>query len=464
MGEESVERETLGLLHHLIERVAKSAPDKPFLHFKGETLSYGQVAETSQRLARALNAVGIIPGDRVALMLSNRPELVIAYFACWKLGATAVPLNTRYQRREAAHALEHSGAEAFICETRFFPIVEPLCRRDNLHDHTILVDGRDNGVVEFPDYGDFLAGAPEEINWPDVTPDTPTNINYTSGSTAMPKGVLHSHHTLLEMVKVLDSYMWRPELGTSIAFLPICYIGAFLIQLLNSAYRERDLVIIHQKSIDDFLDAVGRYGATDTCLLPTDLINVLEHPKAAETDWSSLLWIGAGGDKVPVDAQHEFKRIAGLEVTELYGMTEIGLVMGNPSYGDKHLGTMGQAFPAIGAEVRDEAGDAVAVGKEGDLWIKTPSMMLEYWNNPQATAETIRDGWLDTGDIVIRDEEGYFHFVGRSKLIIVHGGSNVSPQEVEEIIDHHPAVMSCCVVGVADARLGETVLAYVVVP
>ncbi|MEM1059735.1 MAG: class I adenylate-forming enzyme family protein [Verrucomicrobiota bacterium] len=451
------------LLHELIERVAATAPDTPYFHYQGETFTYGRTQEISQRLARALAGAGVRPGDRVAVMISNRPELIPCYFACWKLGAIIVPLNTRYQRREAAHALEHSGSVAFICESRYFPIVEPLCRKDHLHDHTVLIDAKLNGLTDFPDWEDFLAGAPEEIEWPEVTLETPTNFMYTSGSTAMPKGVLHCHRTFWEMARILNEYMVSPQIGTGGALLPACYIGALLYLVMNAAYMGKDFVLIHDKNIDEFLAAVPKYQITYTVLLPTDLINLLEHPKFRETDWSSLLWVGAGGDKVPVDAQHDFQEVTGLEVTEIYGMSEFGHVIGNEPYGPKHYGTMGKEVAGVSCELRaDDGKTLVPDGEIGNLWVKSPAHMLEYWNNPQATRETIVDDWLNTGDQATRDAEGYYSFVGRSKLIIVHGGSNISPQQVEEVIDHHPAVSSCCVVGVPDRKYGETVMAWVV--
>lgn len=453
------------LLHQLLEANAAAAPATPYLHFQGRTYSYLEVMETSQRLARALAGTGIQRGDRVAMMLGNRPEIVFGYFACWKLGVIAVPLNTRYRQREAAYALEHADAVALICESRYFPIMEPLCRKDHLHEHTVLVDGKANGLTEFPDWDDFLAAAPKSVDWPELAPDAPANMNYTSGSTAMPKGVLHSHQSLYEMARLLVNVWDHPDLKTAIGFLPLCYIGGNLFQLLNCLHTRRDFVIIRDKSQEDFLSAIEDYQATDTFLLSSDLVLLMEHPRVREMDWSSLRVILSGGDKVPVDTQKEFHRVTGLEVTEGYGMTEIGMSLINPVYGSKHYGTMGRALPEVGVELRDSRGRVLgdgAVDKPGRLWVKTSACMLGYWNNPHATAATIKNGWLDTGDLATCDADGFYTFAGRSKLIIIHGGSNISPQEVEEVIDHHPAVQSCCVVGKADPKWGETVMAFVV--
>lgn len=450
------------LLHEYLEKGATEQPDAPYFHFQGRAYSYREVAETSQRLARALAQAGIKQRDRVAFMLSNRPEIVFCYFACWKLGVISVPLNTRYQQREAAYALEHAGADALICESRYYAVLAPLCQKDHLHAHTILVDGKANGLTDFPDWEDFLAGAPDAIEWPQLSPDTPANMNYTSGSTAMPKGVLHSHHTLAEMARILQTDWQHPDLRTALNFLPLCYVGGNLFQLLNTLTAQRDFVIIHDKDFDAYLDALEQYQCTDTCLLASDLVLLLEHPKAKEANWSSLRIMLAGGDKVPVDIQEEFKKISGLDVTEGYGMTEIGCTIGNPCFGDKHPGTIGVPYAGVAVQLRDKEGKVVDEGETGQLWVKTPACMLGYWNNPRATADTIVDGWLDTGDLAVRDADGYYTFAGRSKLIIVRGGSNISPQEVEEIIDHHPAVQSCCVEGKPDKKLGETVVAFVV--
>ncbi|MEM8952677.1 MAG: class I adenylate-forming enzyme family protein [Verrucomicrobiota bacterium] len=449
----------------LLEEQVAAQGEAPYLYYEDEVISFSQLKDESERLARALQQSGVSAGDRVAVMLINRPELIYAYFACFRLGVIAVPVNTRYQRAEVAFVLEAAGVSAFIVGSNFFPMVTPLCRRDELHEHTIVVDGKAEGIEPWMDYGDFVAaGMDEALEWPEDLATRGAVMLHTSGSTARPKGVIHTHETLYHVGRLNAVAYGVEKLTTTPLYLSVCYIGGLGWQLIRNLIGGKPCVLIPKKEPGELIRVLKKHACSDLCLLPTDVILMLEEPEVKEMDWSSLRLCAAGGDRVTEVLQKEFSELTGIEITEGYGMSECGPATVNPAYGLKKVGSIGPSLP--GVEIRLSSGDTpheviAGSGKIGEVWVKSPAVMLEYWRHSDATAEALVDGWLRTGDLAQRDEDGYYWFEGRKKLIIVRGGSNISPQEVEEVMDSHPAVMSCCVVGVPDATYGETVRAYV---
>ncbi|MEO0793652.1 MAG: class I adenylate-forming enzyme family protein [Verrucomicrobiota bacterium] len=448
-------------LYHCLDEQAASRPNEIYLYYQEETVTFSQARDRTDKLGAALIRSGIKPGDRVAMMMPNRPELVFAYFACWRIGAIAVPLNTRYQRREVSYVLEHSGAIALIVSEDYFNLVEPLCRKGDLHDHTIIVDGKKANIAHWIDFQDFMEDSNEPVDWPTVEPDMLAIMLHTSGSTANPKGVMHSHRSLFHIAELCGKTLINDQCKVSAVYLSILYIGGLTLQLLRNTLFGRACALLPNRQPDEFIEALKKFPITDATLMPTDIIFVLEHPEAEALDWSSIYTITTGGDKPSSDVHANLKRITGIDALEMYGMTEIGLVTSNDLDGPKVIGSMGKVIEPVQLEVRDANNAVVPTNEIGELWVKSPGNMMFYWNNPQATKETMVDGWIKTGDLVRCDENGYYWFEGRSKLIIVRSGSNIAPQEVEDVIDHNPAVLCSCVVGVPDPKWGERVRAYV---
>jgi acyl-coenzyme A synthetase/AMP-(fatty) acid ligase len=212
---------------------------------------------------------------------------------------------------------------------------------------------------------------------------------------------------------------------------------------------------------DEMLPLLREDRPTLMWMLPAALISLVRDHEARPEDFSSIRLCTSGGDKVPAELEAEFTELAGFPIDEIWGMSEIGFSTMNPPSGVNKLGSVGRLNPGYELSIRDDDGQELGVGQPGRLWIKAPSNMIGYWNRPDATAETIQDGWLDTGDVMRVDEDGYLWFEGRKKQIIVHDGSNICPQEVEEAVLAHPAVQSVGVVGVHDAVHGENVWAYI---
>jgi acyl-coenzyme A synthetase/AMP-(fatty) acid ligase len=246
-------------------------------------------------------------------------------------------------------------------------------------------------------------------------------------------------------------------------FLPGCsasHIGASLLTLAGLGAGSR-VDVARTFDGDEVLSLLRTTRPTLLCMLPAALFGVVRDHNATRDDFRSIRMCISGGDKVAAELEREFTDLAGFDIEETYGMSEIGVAASNPPHGTNKIGSIGPLCPGYTGSIRDDAGREVATGVEGRLWIKSPTNMIGYWNRPDATAETIVDGWLDTGDVVAADADGYLSFHGRKKQIIIHDGSNICPQEVEESLVEHPAVAAACVVGVHDLVHGENVRAYV---
>lgn len=435
----------------------QSDPAAPALVSPDEVLSWQELEEMSTRLAVNLLALGLKPGDRVASLMPNRAALVIFYLSCMKVGLVATPLNYRYQAPEIDHALGVSEASTLLAHVERDADLAKSELAPKLPLGTIAF-GADS--VRSPSFEGLLDTTPDSLDLPPLPPDSPAFIYFTSGSTGKPKGVTHTHQTFGWM---LASAIASLELKDDDVFLPgssLSHIGASLMSLCGLAAGVRvDLA----RTFDghEILPILERAKPTILCMLPAALFTLVRDHEANHKHFESLRVCFAGGDKVSAELEKEFVDMAGIEIDEIYGMSEIGLATTNPRTGTNKIGSMGRLAPGFQASVRDENGQELPAGTPGKLWIKSPANTVGYWNRPDATAETIVDGWLDTGDIAHADEDGYLWFEGRKKQIIVHDGSNICPQEVEASLEEHPAVSAAGAVGVHDVVHGENVRAYI---
>ncbi len=447
------------LLGQMLREAARKSPDKVALRFGEQRWTYAALDGATDRLAASLAGAGVKTGDRVGLFMPNCGELLLSYFACFKFGAIAVPLNYRYRRAEAGYALSHSGATALLAHASLVGEVAGL-PLDAMGVSRRYLAG-EGAHPAFAPFAELLAGPPDPPA-ASFGEDQPAAILYTSGTTAKPKGVVHTHSTLWNNCLIQTKAFAFTADDVHLVMTAACHAAALTGQLLPNVLAGGASVLAHLPTPEQFVRLMGAHEVTRTQSLPavlTDIVEYLEqHPEVKLPRWNACT---AGGDVVPLDLHHRFRKVAGFDVTELWGMTEPLTAITNPPYGPKRPGSIGK--PADGYLVRlaDDEGRDVPDGQMGELLVKGPAVTVGYWNDAAATAEALRDGWLHTGDFVRRDAEGYYWFVGRKKEIIIRGGSNVSPLEVEEVIDEHPAVHLSCVVGIPDRRLGEVVAAFV---
>ncbi len=406
-----------------------------------------------------LAGLGMQGGDRLGLMFPNRPEMLILYFACFRLGVVVVPINTRYQRSEIEYALGHSACRLLIADERFFPTVDGLDRSVSSLERILVrhsaSEHRDEALHI------HLANAPSTVQWPEVQPDDPAVIFYTSGSTARPKGVVHTHFSLLANARTQVATREIRSDTTWLVCTGVGYIAGLSGVTMPAFLAGCTLVLVPDLQADNLLRAIERHSVETALLLPTLLLEMLGSPLSEKTDLSSLKACFVAGDESSHDLYQRFRERMGHDLLQAFGMTECEGFLSNRPSGPQRNGTLGT--PAEGIELRlvDKEGNDVAPGQPGEILVKGDSVMAGYWEDPKNTQEALKDGWLYGGDIATRDEDGFYTFHERGREIIIHGGSNVGPHEVEDVIDSHPAVKESCVVGVPDPHYGAILEAYV---
>jgi len=419
--------------------------------------SWRDLERTANNLALNLLAMGLEPGDRLASLMPNRATLLIHYLACMRAGLVAVPLNYRYMAPEIDHALEVSDARMMVAHAERTEDLAQSRLAMSLPLGVINYEALDGSHGKFRELTD---SAPADRSLPGHRPDDPAFIFFTSGSTGRPKGVTHSCKTLGTMFASVAAAF---ELTTDDVMLPgssISHIGGFMFSFAALSSGTRCIIARHYDD-QELLPLLRHERPTILCMLPAALLHLVRDHGTTAEDFKSLRLCRSGADKVPTELQKEFTALTGMLIDEGYGMTEAGLLTLNPPSGVIKIGSVGRPVPGVTLAIRNEDQSDLPLGAAGRLWVRSDTATLGYWNNPAATEELLRDGWLDTGDVMEADGEGYLRFRGRKKQIIVHDGSNICPQEVEEALLEHEAVDNVGVVGVHDLMHGEDVRAYV---
>lgn len=445
------------ILSRLLEIGLQGKLDEAALVTLERQWTWRELDQTSSQLATSYLGLGLAPGDRVASLLPNRGALLVHYLACFKAGIVATPLNYRYQAPEIDHALEVSGASLLVAhvEREGDLAASKLASQLPLGRISFGGKGGDGKRLE-----DLMASNAPFADLPPPQPESPAFIFFTSGSTGKPKGVTHSHDSFGWMVaSAVDGL----ELTAADVFLPATSASHIAATSLCFAGLAAGACVNMARSFDagELLSLLRTTRPTLLCMLPAPLFGLVRDHGAVRDDFQSLRRCLAGGDKISAELDKEFHDLTSFSIDEVYGMTETGTAAINPSDALNRVGSIGRLAPGYAASIRDDQGAEVSAGMAGRLWIKSPSNMIGYWNRADATAETIVGGWVDTGDVVEADEQGYLWFRGRKKQIIIHDGSNICPQEVEDSLLENPAVESAGVVGIHDLIHGENVRAYI---
>lgn len=445
-------------LVRLLDVGLKNKPNETALVSLERKWSWWELDQASTRLAGQYLALGLAPGDRVASLMPNRGVLLVHYLACIRAGLVATPLNYRYQAPEIDHALEVSGASLLVAHAE----------RDDMLTDSERIDELALGRISYGAEGGAHRHLEELMTKSGSTPALPKPaahtsafIFFTSGSTGKPKGVTHTHATF---GWIAASAIAGLGLTPADVFLPATSASHIAASSLSFAGLAAGACVAIARSFggDEVLPLLRIARPSLLCMLPAPLFGLVRDHGATREDFQSIRRCVSGGDKISAELEREFMDLTGFAIEELYGMTETGTSAMNPAGARNRIGSIGQLAPGFEASIRREDGAEVPCGTTGRMWIRSASNMIGYWNQPDATAETIVDGWLDTGDLVAVDAENYLWFRGRKKQIIIHDGSNICPQEVEDSLLEHPAVASAGVVGIHDLIHGEAVRAYVV--
>ncbi|WP_415406146.1 class I adenylate-forming enzyme family protein [Sulfurovum sp. CS9] len=446
------------VLDDLIRSHAKTDPQKTAICFKDRSISYGVFHDETDRAARMLLGLGIRHGDRVGLMFPNRPDILYLYFACFRIGAIVVPVNIHYQRPEIEYALDHSQCRLLIVDRMFSDITKDIDQTIPSLEHILVYDDPEQHIKALNQY---LANAPTTYEWPQIYPDDAAVIFYTSGSTARPKGVIHTHFSLLGNAHVqVATKEIRPETILLVS-TGVGYIAGLSGITMPAFLAGCTLVLEPKLQADSLLQAIEHYHIDTTLMLPTMLLEILESPLSETTDISSLRACFVAGDECSHDLYERFKRRTGHDLLQAFGMTECEGYLSNRPSGPKRNRTIGKPSEGMNVRLVDPDGNDVAPGEPGEIIVKGDSVMIGYWEDPENTKKALRDGWLYGDDIASCDEDGFYTFLERKGEIIIHGGENVGPHEVEDIINSYPDVKESCVVGIPDAHYGAILAAYI---
>ncbi len=447
-------------LSDLIARHAALSPDKPALVFEREVLSYAALHARIELTARALKSeFGVSRGDRVAILSLNRPDYLVLLYACARLGAMLVPLNWRLAAAEQMFILSDAAVKVLLLEQAFAEIL-PALERD-LPDTRVA--GFDFAPAQGVSFDALLTTAAGDSRNPQVNLSCPLLIVYTSGTTGRPKGAVLRQEALLwngAMSRHMHGLISDDHVLT---VLPFFHVGGLNIQTTPALHHGATVTIHSRFTADAALTTIARDRPTLTVLVPATIQAVTDHPDWAATDLSSLKAVSTGSQIVP---SHLIERFVarGVPVLQVYGSTETCPVAVYTRLGGDLTRTGSTGLPGLCCEaaVIDDAGVELPPDTPGEIAIRGPNVFSEYWGNEAATREVLRDGWFRTGDIGRRDADGYFFVHDRKKNMIISGGENIYPAEVERVLLEHPDVADCGVIGRPDPRWDEVPVAYVI--
>jgi len=447
-------------LSDLIERNAAFTPDKPAIIFEGKTLGYAAFNARIEQTARALKAeFGVSRGDRIAILSLNRPDYLVLLYACARLGAILVPLNWRLAVAEQMFILADASVKVLALERAFAEIFPPLAQ--SLPD--IGVAGLDFGPPRGLPFDALLTCGRGDGRNPHTDLSCPLLIVYTSGTTGRPKGAVLRQEALLwngVMSQHMHDLSSRDHVLT---VLPFFHVGGLNIQTTPALHHGATVTIHSRFTPDAALAAIARDRPTLTVLVPATIQAVTDHPNWATTDLSSLRAVSTGSTIVPPHLIDRFVA-RGVPVLQVYGSTETCPVAVYTRLGGDltRVGSTGLPGLCCEAVVIDDAGNELPPGVPGEIAVRGPNVFYEYWGNEDATREALHDGWYRTGDIGRRDADGYFWVHDRKKNLIISGGENIYPAEVERVLLEHPDVVECGVIGRPDPRWDEVPVAYVI--
>jgi fatty-acyl-CoA synthase len=448
------------LLGDVVRRQARYRPEKTAYVIGAHRVTYRRFDATANRLAHALRALGVGRGDRVATLAQNRVEYPAVYFAVAKLGALHVPINFRYRAGEIRYALDQSGASVVLCAREFTEVVRDLRGDLPALRHVIPLDGEDPG--SFADLTSRASEA-EPPAEPGLDERDPHVLLYTSGTTGDPKGALLSHRAYVLQAAQTQRTTGLGEDDVGLCMFPMFHMGGWAMPLGYWA-NGGTVVLMERADPGEILRAVARERVTYLYLIPTLYRGVFALPEFERTDLSSLHALGSGTSAMSAAQVREImERFRTPNLFVMYGQTEAGPVATlRPPDVARKSESVGR--PALHVDVRvvDAADRDVAVGETGEIVCRSEFNMLGYWRMPEATAETLRGGWVHTGDLAAFDDEGFLHIAGRVKEMIKCGGENIFPAEVERCLLEHPGIAEAAVFGVPDAHWGEIAVAAVV--
>ncbi|MCI0854214.1 MAG: long-chain fatty acid--CoA ligase [Chloroflexi bacterium] len=481
-------------LHDFLEQSARDFPDRPCTIFKGAEISYREMNELTDRLAAGLVELGVMKGDRVAIFMPNSPQFVIAFYGILKAGGVVVATNPLYTHREIKHQMKDSGAQIMLAMSNFYNTVKEVQSETDLKrlivtnikeylpphlrvlfsllkersgGHRVTLAAGDEWLQEVLD-----AYTREDRPQLDIGPDDTALFQYTGGTTGLSKGAVGLHRNLV--ANTLQGAAWltpvqgAPGEGVTLMAIPMFHVYGLIVGMTVAVQSGSAMVMIpNPRDLKDVLTSIDKYKPNIYPGVPAMYNAINNHPDvlAGKYDLSSIKACISGSAPLLRETKMKFEELTGGKLVEGFGLTEsLVATHSNPIMGENRIGSIGLPFPNVDSRIvsLDDEVTVLEPDEVGELVIQSPSIMKGYHDMPTETANTLRDGWLYTGDIAYMDEDGYFYIVDRKKEMIKPSGFQVWPREVEEVIAENPKVLEVGVAGVTDDYRGETVKAWVV--
>mgnify|MGYP001816959190 FL=1 len=476
-------------LPEYLENSARRYPDRIAIICEGFKVSYRRLNEMTNRLAACLSSLGVGKGDRVAILLPNLIPCVVSYYATLKMGGIAVMCNPQHTDRELLFHFQDSAATALITLDLLADRMIALRPQTKLKQiiHTSFGDylplagnlllplsagrkgltARVRPAENVYRWKNLLSNYSANHRRADVSMDDVAMIQYTGGTTGVAKGVMLTHANLSFQIQQIDA--WFPQFAGKdeiiLGALPFFHSFGLTCSMNNAIFAGWTHILIPDPRPEKLLTAIRKYRPTFAPLVPTMYIALLNHPNIRKTPITSIKGCFSGSAPLPLEVIKKFEGLTGAAISEGFGLTEAApITHANPFNGVRKVGSVGLPLPDTDCRIVDlaEGKTDVPVGQSGELLIRGPQVMQGYWNSPQETARTLNDGWLFTGDIARMDEDGYFYIVDRKKDMVISGGHNVYPREIEEVLYSHPKIKEACAIGLPHPIRGEQIKVFVV--
>lgn len=457
------------ILTDLPEQSLERFGEYPMLYAGDREVSNLELQDSANRLANGLRNLGVGPGDRVVVCLPNCPEVFIAYQGVMRAEAIVLPVMFVLHPREIGFILQASGASAIITSQALVPVMEQATSGMEVPPKLIVAgiaqnQPSPNAGIPCNSLCSLMAAADPEIPAPKIKEDDIAVILYTSGTTGQPKGVMLTHRNLYSNAAAAVHLAEESgdDAGTTIGVLPLAHIYGFT--MANTLFlRGGRMVILPKFDVREVCEAIQKYRVERFSAVPAMIYALTTAPEVEEYDLSSLDALGSGSAPLPVSLIEAFRKRFNAEIYEGYGLSEAAPAVAVHRKGEPvKPGSVGRAMPGVELRIADEAGNALPTGEVGELLVRGENITPGYYKNQEATNAALNGGWLHTGDVAKMDDDGYLYIVDRKKDLILRGGFNIYPRDLEELIARHPAVAEVAVVGVPSERMGEEVVAVVV--
>lgn len=453
---------------------ARQFPMKPAYYFGEQSSSYAELDAAVTKFASGLTQLGVKKGDHVALLLGNSPYFVIGLYGALRAGATVIPINPIYTPDEIGYIINNGDVKTVIALDLLVPLAEKMQAHLPNVEHFIICDtpqGKESNIdistlsiyPKMKPFTHIVGSGSLSFEEPELDDDDVAIILYTSGTTGKPKGAMLTHQNIYSNAKDVGDYLKINEDDKVITALPMFHVFCLTVALNAPLMNGGTLLIVPKFSPSDIFELAEKYQPTVFAGVPTMYNFLFQFEGGNPEALNSLRLCISGGASMPVALLKSFEKKFKVMVSEGYGLSEASPVTCfNPLDRPRKPGSIGPSIVNVENKVVNELGEEVPVGEVGELIVRGPNVMKGYYKMPEETAATIRDGWLYTGDLARMDEDGYFYIVDRKKDMIIVGGYNVYPREVEEVLYDHPDVVEVAVLGVPDPNFGETVKSYVV--